>query len=335
MKLCPAPPILWLSLLVLLVSQRETKGRDSDLCEKSNDIDIALRQDSTGFNMDGDVSDEIEASNCLLYPNLTLNCSWSFRTLEKDAQLSVYISVCNGDTSVESRSQDSVERVGSVSLMLNETEMDYQIILHFNMSLDDKWTAYTLVYGMETQLVLPPPRNISASIKGGSLNITWDLPDWERANNDECYDYQLDMGDQGYSRNLTGKVFYTEPNADPSRTYRVRMRARMSTACYGCDHWSDWSPTVTVEHSLGRLDPLVIISISLGIPMILLTLLLLLRHQRFTEVLFPPIPHPPAKYKYFLERSDPLTFFQQAPPAKVEEVITEVEDADQNAGKTY
>ncbi|XP_072220518.1 interleukin-13 receptor subunit alpha-1-like [Leuresthes tenuis] len=292
-------------------------------------------QNSTGFDMEGEVPDEIETSNCLLFPNKMLNCSWSFRTLEKDAELSVYTSVCNKSRSVESRSQASVERVGSVSFMLNETKMDYEIILHFNMSLDDEWTTYTLVYEMETQLVLPPPRNISASIKDGSLNIIWDLPHRERANNDECYDYQLDMGDQEYPRNLTGKVFYTEPNADPSRTYRVRMRARMSSTCYGCDHWSDWSHTVTVEQSLGRLDHLVIISISLGIPMILLTLLLLLRHQRLTEVLFPPIPHPPVKYKYFLERSDPLTFIHIAPPAKLEEVITEVEDADQNAGKTY
>lgn len=92
---------------------------------------------------------------------------------------------------------------------------------------------------------------------------------------------------------------------------------------------------------------------------------------RVTKVLFPPIPRPPPKYKYFLEKSDTFNvstlwtvntqdhishtfsnhkdvciqslkalfpvlccqFFYSTPSAKPEEVITEVEDTGKNPGK--
>ncbi|XP_035761974.1 uncharacterized protein LOC102782806 [Neolamprologus brichardi] len=98
---------------------------------------------------------------------------------------------------------------------------------------------------------------------------------------------------------------------------------------------NDNLPTVTpsMERSDSVLKPVVIVFICLGVPMGLLALLLFVRYQRVTKVLFPPIPHPPAKYKYFLEKSDAFNFFYSTPSAKPEEVITEVEDTGKNPGK--
>lgn len=111
---------------------------------------------------------------------------------------------------------------------------------------------------------------------------------------------------QATLKHLKGLVSYTEPIVDPSRTYRVKVRTRMMTnICIGPAQWSQWSPTVceytfillvlicmwctdwpwwiqytVVERSFYEFNTLLIISISLGIPMILLAVLLLVRQQR-------------------------------------------------------
>lgn len=46
---------------------------------------------SSGHEDDLDMSDVNETFTCLLYPTNVVNCSWSFLTLEKATQLSVFI----------------------------------------------------------------------------------------------------------------------------------------------------------------------------------------------------------------------------------------------------
>ncbi|XP_008275921.1 interleukin-5 receptor subunit alpha-like [Stegastes partitus] len=335
MKLFPAHPSLWASLLVLWVSQSETEDNSLNVCQQKEYLDELRVQDSTGQDNTLDKTDVEETFNCLLYPTNTLNCSWSFGTLEKDTQLSVSVSVCDEDTAVQSLNQTSVERVGSMSLNVGKHEVS-DVILHFNMSRHEEWKTYTYVYDMDMLEVLSPPQNISASIKDGGLDITWDAPHpRSNINPTRCFNYQLDMSSKEKPIIVTANKSFREPNADPSRTYKVRIRTIVGDTCHGSSEWSAWSPTVTVEQSVYKLNPVVIISISLGVPMILLAVLLLVRNQRVSQILFPPIPRPPPKYKHFLEKNDAFNFFHPAPPAKPEEEITEVQETEQNTGKSF
>ncbi|XP_044074955.1 granulocyte-macrophage colony-stimulating factor receptor subunit alpha-like isoform X2 [Siniperca chuatsi] len=333
MKLFPVPPIFWSSLLVLWASQSGTHASNPDICQENMEIDELNAQSSVEGNYI--MKTAVEGNFlCALYPTNTLNCSWSFHTLQKNAQLFVYISVCDGERTVPPPSHNSSEeRVGSRSLTLSDYQ-SFHVNINFHITLHDKWTDYTFRYDEHMLEVLAPPEKISASVKDGSLLVTWGLPHSREYSNPSCFEYQLDIGDQERPKNLTGQS-YKEPNADPSRTYRVRIRARRKYECQLSPQWSDWSHTVMVEQSGYKLNTLVIISISLGIPMILLAVLLMVRHQRVTKVLFPPIPRPPPKYKCFLEKNDTLNFFHPGLSAEPEAEITEVEDTEQNPGKTF
>ncbi|XP_034411057.1 granulocyte-macrophage colony-stimulating factor receptor subunit alpha-like isoform X2 [Cyclopterus lumpus] len=260
---------------------------------------------------------------CLLYPTDILNCSWSFDTLQKDAQLFVHLSICDDDRAVHYTNISSGERVGLSSLTPHKLDALY-VILHFNITLHDAWTVYTSTYDMDMLEVLPPPQNISLSVKDGDLFVKWGLP--KDQVKPSCLEYQLDMGDQERPKHLIDQQSYKEPNIDPHCTYSVRLRTRKMSICHDSSQWSDWSSAIKVEPSVEKLSPLVIVLMSLGIPMILLAVLLLLRHQRVAEVLFPPIPRPPLKYKGFLEKSDTFNLFYPVPPAEPVEEITEVED---------
>ncbi|XP_035525874.1 granulocyte-macrophage colony-stimulating factor receptor subunit alpha-like [Morone saxatilis] len=332
MKLFPVHSILWSSLLVLYASQSELED-NHDVCMDEIIPDELFQIQTT--QQDQVETDAMDKENflCLLYPTNELNCSWSFNTLQKDTQLFVYIRICVNSTTVPNMSHYSEERVGSTSLILHEHEM-LHVILQFNITRHDKWTVYTYTYDEDMLEVLLPPQNISVSVKDGNLLVTWALPHSRVSYNPSCFDYQLEVGDQGNLKNLDTHLSYKEPNADPSETYRVRMRTRPKDTCQSNPQWSDWSHPVTVEQSIYSLNILVILSISLGIPMILLAVLLLVRYQRVSKVLFPPIPRPPLKYIYFLEKNDTSNFFYPAPAAEPVEEITTVEDTEQDPGKT-
>ncbi|XP_053293698.1 uncharacterized protein LOC128454355 isoform X2 [Pleuronectes platessa] len=256
-----------------------------------------------------ELTDVRETFICLLYPTNLLNCSWSFLTLEKDMQLSVSISVCHDTTTVKTLSQSPVERVGSRSFDLEQHE-ELHVILQFNMTQHDKYRVYTYSYNKDTLEVVPPPSNISAAFKDGDL---------------------LEPPKQ-----LKSQLSYTELSADPTFTYRVRMKKRKLDFCIE-SQWSEWSPTVSVEPSgvPDKLNTLSIISISFGIPMILLALLLFLRHQRVSKLLFPPIPRPPPKYINYLEENDPFNFSPPVQPSKAEEEITKVTEEEENPLKRF
>ncbi|XP_034558069.1 interleukin-5 receptor subunit alpha-like [Notolabrus celidotus] len=318
-------PVLLMGLLVLLSSQTESEANDADVCGEATP-GVLLSQDSSvnGLMVEKAAVNNDESFRCLLYSTKQLNCSWSFLTLHQDAHLSVIISICSEGTTIHSLNQSSVERVGSMSLTLSEHDT-IEVILQFNITLHDNWTVYLYAYEVQDIEVLPPPRDVTASIKGGGVLVTWSKPTNMEDSGPWCFEYQLDMGNQGRLIHVITQLNYTEPNADPSHTYRVRMRTKITDTCIEKSHWSDWSHTATVERT-DKLSLLLIISISLGLPMILLAVLLLVRHQRVYEVLFPPIPRPPQKYKGFLEKNETLNFFYPATSAEPVEEITEVED---------
>ncbi|XP_070701553.1 interleukin-5 receptor subunit alpha-like [Pempheris klunzingeri] len=324
MKLFPVHSILWSSFLVLWASQRETEAYHPDVCQDEKPIhDLYVESSSVpGSYVQDDALHNLFP--CHLYPSNLLNCSWSCDTLQKDIQLFIYISICDGESTVWSLGHWSEGKAASRSLILDKHQMLY-VTLHYNLTRHDKWTVYGYTYDADMIEVPSPPTNISASIKDGGLLVKWALPHSQGDTNPSCFEYQLDIDDQLY--NPRAQLSYVEPNADPHHTHRVRMRTRKIKTCVESPQWSDWSHTIMVEKSFDTLKVLVVISISLGIPMILLAVLLLVRHQRM--VLFPPIPRPPSKYKYFLEKTDTFSL-HLGPTAWPVEEITEVDDTEPN-----
>ncbi|XP_060939803.1 interleukin-13 receptor subunit alpha-1-like [Limanda limanda] len=323
--------VLWSSFLVLWPSQGAMEGNNQEGCQRemvTEELQVLDFTNSSLLEHSVELTDVRETFICLLYPTNLLNCSWSFLTLEKDMQLSVGISVCHDTTTVQSLNQSLVDRDGSRSLDLQEHE-ELHVILQFNMSQHDKWRVYTYQYDMATLEVMSPPSNISAAFKDGDLLVKW------AQSRSKCLEHQLDLGNQEPPKQLRSQLSYTELNADPTFTYRVRMKTRKLDLCTG-SQWSEWSPTVTVEPSgePDQLNTLSIISISFGIPMILLALLLLLRYQRVSKLLFPLIPRPPPKYIYYLEDNDTFNFSHPVQPSKAEEEITKVEE-EENPLKTF
>ncbi|XP_033946129.1 interleukin-13 receptor subunit alpha-1-like isoform X1 [Pseudochaenichthys georgianus] len=331
MKMFPAHPILWSGLLVLFALQIEADI--SDVCEdtmSSDEIDVQ----STSVQGHKVEMEHIDLT-CVLYPTNILNCSWSFNTVQQDTQLFVNISICAGNKSVQSPDLSSEEKVGSRSLALHDHKMSH-LILHFNFTLRDEWTVYVSKYDLNMLEVLSPPQNISASIKDGGLLVTWGAAHSRADTDPYCFEYQLDMGDQETPKQFSDQLSYREPHVDPSSTYRVTMRTRKANYCVDFSQWSEWSHAVSVHAAVEQstLNNLVIVSISLGLPLILLAVLLLLRHQRLSRVLFPPIPRPPQKYKHFLQTNDSSKFFQPTQSAEPAQEITEVQDMEQTPGKT-
>lgn len=318
----PVHSVLWFSLLVLWASQSETEALTPDVCQGDKyDNDFQTIVDE--HDAKAVLSDE-KNFPCYLFPKNVVNCSWTFPALQEGIEIFVSISVCDEETEIES--SKSQGRNGSKLFHVPEYE-DLYVILQFNISLHNKSAVYAYTYHMESHVVLSPPDNISVSVKDGDLSVSWTLPSSKDTEAPECFEYELDLGNQESPKTVQYELFYTGQNADPSRTYRVRVRTRMVPDCQDNSHWSDWSHVVTIEPT-NKVNLLVIVLISLGIPMILLAVLLLVRYQRVSiiKILFPPIPRPPPKYIHFLEKHDTFNIFLPAPSMEPVEEITEVED---------
>ncbi|XP_054624604.1 interleukin-5 receptor subunit alpha-like isoform X2 [Dunckerocampus dactyliophorus] len=332
MKLSPVRAAVCYRLLILWAFQC-AEATNPEVCQDEKSIDNL--QVLSSSSPEYDLVDIEENTNfcCSLYPTNILNCSWSFLDLQQDAQLCVYISVCDNTSTVRPLRLVSEEHLGSTSMALKEHEM-LHVILHFNVSLQHTWAVYSYVYDTEMMEVLPPPGNISASVRDEGLVVTWQVPCSRAYYNPSCFEYQLEVGDEEKPKVLSSQLSYTIPNVDPSSTYGVRVRARKMFACLGSPQWSHWSNTVMIEQSCETINITVIVLITLGIPMILLALLLFFRHQRLAEVLYPTIPRPPLKYKHFLEEINSFNFYHPAPSVKCEE-ITLVEETEPKPGKTF
>ncbi|XP_077954686.1 uncharacterized protein LOC120816324 isoform X2 [Gasterosteus aculeatus] len=257
MKLLPAHPELWACLLVLCVSQRgETEADDPDVCDMESRDPGNIEPKFSSGKENVEMAEVNDNFRCLFHPTNVLNCLWSFHTLHEDAQLFVHIRICDGDAEVNHTDLSSEERVGSLSFTLHHNEMLY-VILHFNITLHGNWTVYASEYSMDFLEVLPPPQNITASFRDGSLLVTWDLPQRRTVCNDDCLQYQLDLGDQESPKVVHGTLSYTETNADPTYNYSVRLRTRKTIDCQESSHWSVWSDPIrcVASCSLRSLAP--------------------------------------------------------------------------------
>ncbi|XP_042184846.1 uncharacterized protein LOC112260783 isoform X1 [Oncorhynchus tshawytscha] len=284
-----------------------------------------------------------EQAHCLIYPTNQLNCSWNFHGLPNDSQSYASVFVCKKTERISSvdcvteatGGQGAQGGTGKADRVVGNVSAGCQgsvdnsatsVILTFNVSCSDVWGIYTHKYQTKDIDVLRPPPDINlAWVREGVLLVQWGLPSSRSRNKSSCFHYQLQINDQ--VRNFTGLLTYNETNADPTHSHNVKMRVRKSKTCRGSQHWSSWSNTTKVAPFKfpNQLNSLVVVGIALGIPMILLSLLLLIRLQR--ERLFPHIPGPPLKIKHLLERDDQFQFVPQALQPKFVEEITVVEEA--------
>ncbi|XP_077580695.1 granulocyte-macrophage colony-stimulating factor receptor subunit alpha-like isoform X2 [Stigmatopora nigra] len=302
---CELGPVLSLCCSLLICWAIQSEATDVEVCQDVKTINNLCVLHSPGpAHVIVEIQDK-ENFNCYLYPTNLLNCSWTFLTLHQNAQLYVYISICDNHSTVHSFSLSSKEHYGSISIAPREYKKLY-VIVKFNVSWHHKWVVYSYVFDAEMMEVLPAPGNISASVQDEGIVLKWDAPQGRANYNSRCFEYELDVELQEKNLINTKQVSYTLPNTDPLSTYRARIRARKLSSCLGSQSWSDWSNTIKIEHSFDTLNIMTILPIALGIPLIFLILLVLFRTQRFKQVLYPTIPRPPLKYKYFLEENNML-----------------------------
>ncbi|XP_031666227.1 uncharacterized protein LOC109879992 isoform X2 [Oncorhynchus kisutch] len=330
--------------------EEEQEPLPSDPCQDV-ELDKVYQRDSHGvmqlvqgedYKNTCNLSDS-EQAHCLIYPTNLLNCSWNFHGLPNDSQSYASVFVCKKNERISSvdcvteatggqgaqggtGKADRVVRNVSAGCQGSVDNSATSVILTFNVSCSDVWGIYTHIYQTKDIDVLRPPPNINlAWVREGVLLVQWGLPSSRSRNKSSCFHYQLQINDQ--VRNFTGLLTYNETNADPTHSHDVKMRVRKSKTCRGSQHWSSWSDTTKVAPFKfpNQLNSLVVVGIALGIPMILLSLLLLIRLQR--ERLFPHIPGPPLKIKHLLERDDQFQFVPQALQPKFVEEITVVEEA--------
>ncbi|XP_021469521.1 uncharacterized protein LOC110530632 [Oncorhynchus mykiss] len=285
-----------------------------------------------------------EQAHCLIYPTNQLNCSWNFHGLPNDSQSYASVFVCKNTERISSvdcvteaiGGQGAQGGTGKADRVVGNVSTGCQgsvdnsatsVILTFNVSCSDVWGIYTHKYQTKDIDVLGPPPDINpAWVREGVLLVQWGLPSIRSAaSTTSCFHYQLQIN--GQVRDFKDLLTYNETNLDPTHSHDVKMRVRRSKTCRGSQHWSSWSNTTKVApfEFPNQLNSLVVVGIALGIPMILLSLLLLIRLQR--ERLFPHIPGPPLKIKHLLERDDQFQFVPQALQSKFVEEITVVEEA--------
>ncbi|XP_064788701.1 uncharacterized protein LOC135511093 [Oncorhynchus masou masou] len=284
-----------------------------------------------------------EQAHCLIYPTNQLNCSWDFHGLPNDSQSYAAVSVCKKTERISSvdcvteaiGGQGAQGGTGKADRVVGNVSAGCQgsvdnsatsVILTFNVSCSDVWGIYTHKYQTKDIEVLRPPPDINpAWVREGVLLVQWGLPSSRSRNSSSCFHYQLQIN--GQVRDFKDGLTYNETNLDPTHSYDVKMRVRKNSICRGSQHWSSWSNTTKVApfEFPNQLNSLVVVGIALGIPMILLSLLLLIRLQR--ERLFPHIPGPPLKIKHLLEGDDQFQFVPQALQSKFVEEITVVEEA--------
>ncbi|XP_061695337.1 uncharacterized protein LOC133510895 isoform X3 [Syngnathoides biaculeatus] len=377
--------LLWCAAVMAAASPSEAAADEA--CQK-DDLISNLQRWSSSDNFSVSFREE-EDFDCRLSPANVLNCSWDLAALPAGARLSVSIrcglavgvagpgplsertftggdpralwllflrnrtgSICHHDGSVGPLHLKSEERFGSASVTLGDEELLHVIIL-FNASLRQDWSALGYGYEVETMEVLPSPANVRARLKDADLVVTWDAPLARTSHDPGCFQYQLVVGRQvrrkraaqcpsanksrllregppfvGHQEERTFegvRLSCTISGVDPAADLSVKLRVRTTSHCLGSSSWSGWSRSAATEISLDGLNVTWTVWIALGVPVVLVTLFCLLRVHRLrvTQVLYPTIPRPPLKYKYFLEEN----FYQTAPSAKSEEEIAMAEDA--------
>lgn len=338
MQYTPVCIVFWTYALILCAHSSSCKGSVTHAQdEMQDDCDDffkvkQLQNQSSGemyeekecIDFDDEDDDLIKSVSCLIYPGNIVNCCVSpFCVSECRQTFTASVTVCGNSEQNSIMACLAASEVTEVRIECQGKVEDYvsSVILLVNVSFPQ--TLYHFKYEYKDIEVLRPPPDISVSAGGGALLVTWNVPFSRSSNQAHCFDYQLKINNQ--TRTIMGKLNYTEPNRDPALGYNVTMRTKTNSGCPGSSHWSEWSDIVGLEPSPlpYELNYLVIVCISLGIPMVLLALLLLVRPQRVIKLIFPPIPHPPLKIKHLLDKDAGIEF-----PSTVQTYMEDITNVD-------
>ncbi|KAJ8383534.1 hypothetical protein AAFF_G00219840 [Aldrovandia affinis] len=279
---------------------------------------------------------------CMLLMTTELSCTWDTLNIPPDSQYSVTISNSSpGDDPPPSRQNSrppfwrnpcvlhgyetttcacDKNDDGRVTGCHGNAGHDSSITMCMSVSWNNFWYIHYWMQDPQDIVKPNPPRNISALITNGSLQIKWKPPN---NNNDLCFHYQLRLNKGNEPRNLIkGEREYIFKDVDLTKSYFVQMRVIQKDNCRQSHFWSDWSTGVEVApvQKPYELNAVVIVAIALGVPMALLTVLLLCHCQRLFEKFF-PIPSPSIKIKQLLDKDD---FIQVAPSKYIEEITESI-----------
>ena len=152
------------------------------------------------------------------------------------------------------------------------------------LSKHELCVSYIVMFVFIKVVLSPPPNVTVQRVKGGDLLVQWDTPYSQWTSNSACFEYELSINNQEVqlqqhahgsmpvcvyakrcvlTQNCTTTVClcvcylcvikprtikklldYTEPNADPSLAYQVKIRTKPNEECHEVHHWSAWSSTI-------------------------------------------------------------------------------------------
>ncbi|KAL2088098.1 hypothetical protein ACEWY4_016926 [Coilia grayii] len=320
----------------------------SEQCE-STDIDPlvvsvflrnadGLMQHNASVYIDNPTHAPDKSHECIGHPPLNISCavdmqnhlnfSWDGWSLPGHAHYSISYLVCREEEAVLESSEERFYTPVYHTLIGNQETKDNTlfvfeyIILRINVSYPYMWYIQTQKWDILDIENLDPPRITKASIESERLHLQWDVPRSRGTTNPDCFMYELKIN--GEVRTLEEGLNHSEESIDPTRHYKIQMRVKTRPICSRSVLWSDWTSVLDLGPSVTRPPNInlgVIVAIALGLPMILLSVLLLCKYQRVLEKLFPPVPGPSIKIEGLLER-DNVT--QQTQPHSWMEEVTEV-----------
>lgn len=278
--------------------------------------------------------------SCFVYPTKRLNCSCTLNGFPEDSQYSSSVIVCDKNkniSTVDCASEVVGDKVGGIQGHIigchGTVDNSADSVIHqMKVSVNNILCLYSQKYNFRNIEILSPPPNITVErVEEAHLLVQWGIPVISWTSEIPCFEYELVINDQKLEI-ISGSLSHKELNPDPTLTYNVKIRTRTNSGCHEIPLWSDWSEIFEVPPSISTppINLRMIIGLSLGIPVVLLALLLLLRPLRVSERLFPPIPHPPIKIRRLLEEDDHFV-----PPnlSKCMEEISIVEEAKETPEK--
>ncbi|XP_023656812.1 granulocyte-macrophage colony-stimulating factor receptor subunit alpha-like [Paramormyrops kingsleyae] len=237
--------------------------------------------------------------SCIVYNHQHLQCSWATLKLPSDAQSSLTVKQPGHNTTNGNCSTSTNGDVVACQAIINYESLFMN--LQINVSLPDVWYLHSQGYNIKSIEKLNPPQNISMSGVSKNIVIRWDPPS---SIPDHCFNYQLKINNNSEVINIITQRDYTIPGADPTRRYTVQMRVTKTHTCVVNHIWSDWSDVLVLNPTNPpEISLVMIVSMTLCLPMLLLSVLLL-NKMRIWEKLFPPVPGPSRKIKILLERED-------------------------------
>lgn len=295
----------------LLLTLSVVLANEDDICYDCGEGQAVILNHETRINSS---LTEIE---CFIHNVNLLSCNWSTDSLPEDAQYSASFQFCSTteDHPLNCTSESSQKLVECQSRVKMMDEMGDSVAVKVNISINGYWNIFCQLYDLPKIEKLDAPENITTVIKSTNLEIQWSQPRSCCTQIPDCFIYEVKINDETVEVDM---LAYNKTNFEPTRSYTIQVRVKLSDFCANTPDWSDWSEAVVVSQSrnIYHLNASVIASIAFVLPMILLAILLVCKFQRLFDKLFPSIPNPSKNVQMLLEKNE---FNQVIPPKQSEE----------------